>query len=190
MLSYTELKPGRAIIVDGQPYEVVDYSFSKMQRQKGVVQSKIRNLINGKILSRSIHSNESFEEAEINKVDVKYLYNHRGEYWFSELDDPSKRFSLTEDIIGETGRFLKGNAVVTAIIFKEDIININLPIKMDLKVKSAPPSDKGDTATGGRKPVILETDAKVNVPLFVNTGDVIRVNTESGEYVERVEKAN
>ena len=190
MLSYTELKPGRVIIVDGQPYEVLDYSFSKMQRQKGVVQSKMKNLINGKILSKSIHSNENFEEAEVKKIEVKYLYNHRNEYWFSELDNASQRFSLTAEVVGEAGRFLKTNSEVAAIIFQDKVINIKPPIKVDLKVKSAPPSDKGDTATGGKKPVILETDVKVNVPLFVNTGDVIRVNTDSGEYVERVEKAN
>jgi elongation factor P len=190
MLSYTELKPGRVIVVDGQPYEILEYSFSKMQRQKGVVQSKMKNLINGKILSKSIHSNENFEEAEVEKVDVKYLYNHRGEYWFSELEDPSKRFSLTEEVVGNTGYFLKNNSKVEAVMFKNQVINIKPPIKVDLKVKSAPPSDKGDTATGGKKPVILETDAKINVPLFINTGDVIRINTDSGEYVERVEKAN
>ena len=189
MLSYTELKPGAVIVIDNQPYEVLEYSFSTMNRQKGVVQIKIRNLINGKILSRSAHANDAFEEADVSKNPVKYLYNHRDQYWFSDIDNPGNRFSLSEEIIGTAAQFLKPNTEVTAIKFNDEVVNIKLPVKADLIVKEAPPGEKGDTATGGKKTATLETGAKVQVPLFVNTGDTIRVNTETGEYDERVKKA-
>jgi len=188
MLSYTELKTGAVFVMDGQPWEVLDYSFSKKDRQKGTAQIRIKNLINGKVSSKGVHSNEEFDEAEIIKRPVMFLYNHRDEYWFADPNELSRRFSLDKEMIGDASKFLKENSEVTAIKFKDEIINIRLPIKVDLKVDEAPPGEKGDTATGGKKVAVLETGTKVNVPLFINTDDVVRVNTETGEYVERVEK--
>jgi len=185
MLTYTELKPGLVVVIDGQPFEVLETAFLRMQQRKAVVQTKLKNLINGKISSRNIHPSETFSEAEVDKRPVKYLYNHRGDYWFCTLDNPKDRLSLKEDDIGSSAQFLKPNTEVTAIIFNERIINIKLPIKINLIVKEAPPGERGDTAAGGRKQVILETGAKVAVPLFINAGDLIKVNTETGEYVER-----
>lgn len=192
MLSYNELKKGIIFVLDGAPHEVLEFNFLRMQQRKPVAKTKIKNLITGKIVERNFHMNESFEEAEIEKATIKYLYNHRGEYWFSDVSDPKKRFSLGENVIGEAAKFLKANIEVTAVKFssggKDTIIRINLPVKIDLKVLEAPPNERGNTAQGGNKLATLETGAAVNVPLFVNTGDVVRVNTETGEYVERVEK--
>ncbi|MFH1759163.1 MAG: elongation factor P [Patescibacteria group bacterium] len=188
MLSYTELKPGVVIIIDDQPHEIVAASFLRMQQRKAVVQTKLKNLMTGKITDRNMRASDNFEEAEVVRELVKYLYSHRGEFWFSAANDPSGRFSLTEEVIGGAGQFLKTNTEVTAIKFNGKIIGIRLPIKVDLKVTEAPPSDKGDTASGGKKTVTLETGAKVNVPLFIGEGDIIRINTETGEYTERVEK--
>ncbi|MEK7192123.1 MAG: elongation factor P [Patescibacteria group bacterium] len=189
MLTYNDLKPGTIFMYEGQPYEVMEFHFLRMQQRKPVAQTKIKNLTTGKILERNFHQNETFEEAEIEKQPIRYLYNNRGEYWFCEKDNPAKRFSLKEEIVGTGGKFLKANTEVTANKMGDKIINLQLPIKMDLKIKEAPPGERGDTATGGTKKAILETGAEVNVPLFVNTDDVIRINTETGEYVERVEKA-
>lgn len=188
MLSYSDLKKGTLFVLDGAPYEVLEFSFLRMQQRKPVAQTRIKNLITGKIVERNFHMNESFAEAEIEKEPFKYLYNHRNEFWFSPPNDLSKRFSLTEDVIGQAAKFLKANTEVIAVKFGEKIIGVQIPVKMELTVKEAPPGFRGDTATGGSKPATLETGAQVNVPLFVNTGDVIRVNTETGEYVERVEK--
>ncbi len=189
MLAYNELKKGMIFVLDGQPCEVLEYEFLRMQQRKPVAKTKIRNLISGKIVERTFHQNESFEEADIKKEDIKYLYNSKGQFWFCEKNDPSKRFSMTQDQVGSAGMFIKTNSFVTALKFDELIIGIKAPIKMELKVKEAPPGVKGDTATGGTKVAILETGATVNVPLFVNTGDIIRVNTETGEYAERIEKS-
>lgn len=188
MLTYNDLKKGVTFELDGQPYEVLEYEFLRMQQRKPVAKTKIKNLITGKIVERNFHMNESFEEAEIEKEEVKHLYTHKGDYWFSAKGNPSARFSLKEDVIGAPAKFLVPNTFVTADRFKGNIINIEIPIKMDLTVTEAPPGFRGDTAQGGSKPATLETGAVVSVPLFVNEGDVIRVNTETGAYVERVEK--
>lgn len=188
MLTYNDLKKGTLFVLDGQPYEVLEYEFLRMQQRKPVAKTRIRNLINGKVVERNFHYNDSFEEADILKQNVKYLYNHRGEFWFTEIDNPSKRFALQEEAIGESAKFLKPNTEVTAVKFSDKIINIELPIKIDLKVKEAPPGIRGDTAQGGTKTVILETGAVLNAPLFVNEGDIVRVNTQTGTYVERIEK--
>jgi len=187
-LGVNELKPKTFFIFEGQPYEVLETHHLKMQQRRPVVQTRMRNLLNGKVLERNFAQSDIFEEADIQREEVKFLYNHRDEFWFSQKDDPSKRFKLEESIIGDSAKFLKPNIVVEAIKFNDNIININLPIKMDFKVVEAPPAIRGDTAQGGVKQVKLETGAMVNVPLFVSEGDVIRINTETGEYVERIEK--
>ncbi len=188
MLTYNDLKNGVLFVLEGQPYEVLEYEFLRMQQRKPVAKTRIKNLITGKIVERNFHQNESFAEAEIEKETIKYLYNHRGEYWFSTPKDPSNRFSMTEEQIGESAKFLKTNIEVTAMKFQDQIIRVKPPIKIDLKIKETPPGERGNTAQGGTKIATLETGATIPVPLFVNTGDVIRVNTETGAYVERVEK--
>lgn len=187
-LGYNDLRKGVVFDIDGAPYEVVEYAFVRMQQRKAVAQVKMKNLITGKVLSRNFHQSESFEEADMQRQPIKFLYSSRGEYWFSEKNDASKRFSLAEDALGTSSQFLKPNTEVSAISFNGKIINIELPIKVDLVVKETPPGERGNTAQGGMKVAELETGAKINVPLFVNIGDVIRVNTTTGEYAERVEK--
>ncbi|MBI2669611.1 MAG: elongation factor P [Candidatus Yanofskybacteria bacterium] len=187
-LGVNELKPKVFFIFESQPYEVLETHHLKMQQRRPVVQTRMRNLINGKMLERNFAQSDIFEEANIEKKNVKFLYNHRDEYWFSEVNDPSKRFKLDKSIIEESYKYLKNNTILDAILFNGQIINIALPIKMDFKVIEAPPAIRGDTAQGGVKQVILETGATVNVPLFVGEGDVVRLNTETGEYVERMGK--
>ncbi len=189
MLTYNDLKKGVIFVLDGAPYEVLEYEFLRMQQRKPVAKTKIKNLVTGKIVERNFHMNESFGEAEIEKKPMKFLYAHRDEYWFSEPKNSAKRFTLKIDVIGEGAKFLKPNTEVTALQFGEKIISIEPPIKIDLKVIETPPGIRGDTAQGGSKPATLETGAVVSVPLFVNNGDIVRVNTQTGEYVERTEKA-
>ncbi|OGN03689.1 MAG: hypothetical protein A2655_04020 [Candidatus Yanofskybacteria bacterium RIFCSPHIGHO2_01_FULL_43_42] len=187
-LGVNELKPKTFFIYEGQPYVVLETHHLKMQQRRPTVQTKMRNLINGKILERNFAQSDVFEEADIERRKVKFLYNHKEQYWFSYENDPSKRFLLTEELIGEATKFLKANTVLDAIEYNNGIINIELPVKMDFKVIEAPPAIRGDTAQGGVKQVKIETGASVNVPLFINQDDIIRINTETGEYTERVEK--
>ena len=188
-LGVNELKPKTFFIYEGQPYVVLETHHLKMQQRRPVVQTKMRNLINGKVLERNFAQSDVFEEADIERRKVKFLYNHREQYWFSYENDPSKRFQLTQELIGESAKFLKPNTVLEAIEYNGEIINIELPIKMEFKVVEAPPAIRGDTAQGGVKQVKLETGASMNVPLFINQDDIIRINTETGQYVERVEKS-
>src|SRR3989338_5030813 len=187
-LGVNELKPKTFFIYESQPYVVLETHHLKMQQRRPTVQVRMRNLMNGKVLERNFAQSDVFEEANVSRQKVKFLYAHRDKYWFANENDPSKRFELREDILGDSVRFLKPNPVLDSILFKEKIIDIELPVKMDFKVVEAPPAIKGDTAQGGVKQVKIETGVSVNVPLFINQDDIVRINTETGEYTERVEK--
>jgi len=187
-IPYSELKKGKQIIINNEPYEIIEASSMFKARGHSVLQVKLKNLITSNIISRTFHPSDIFEEAELFKIKSKFLYSHRGDYFFTEKDNPSKRFSLTKEQISPSVKFLKPNQEVKTIIFKEEIINISLPIKIQLKVKQAPPGIKGDRAQAGNKIVVLETGAEINVPLFIEEGDIIEINVEKGEYVRRIEK--
>jgi elongation factor P len=187
MLSYFELRKGTMFILEGQPYEVLEFQPMRKAQDVTVAQTKIRNLITGKIVPRNFHHSDVFEEAGIEKFQAKFLYGHRGKYVFCAVNDPSQRFELTPEQIGEGMRFLKQNEVVDGIKFQGQIITITLPIKVQLKVVEAPPGVKGDRAQGGTKAVTLETGTIIQVPLFVETDDIIELNTETGEYARRVQ---
>lgn len=176
------------IVMDGDPYEVLSSHVFRMQQRKPVNQTKLRSLTSGKVTERSFHQSERMEEADIEKKNFVYMYNNRGEWWFSEEGNPKNRMGLKEDRVGDQQKFLKANSTVEMMFFGERLLGIKLPIKMDFVVKEAPPAVKGDTAQGGTKQATLETGAVINVPLFINEGDTIRVNTEEGLYVERAEK--
>lgn len=188
MLDYNEIKPRKYVVMEGEPYEVLTSHVFRKQMRKPVNATKLKNLMTGKVMEYSFHASEKAEEAEILSREVNYLFNNRGEYWFCEKNNPSKRFSLTEDFIGDQGKFMKPNAPVELLSFQDRNIGIKLPIKVELKVKDAPPGIKGNTAQGGTKLVTLETGAAINAPLFINEGDILRINTDTGEYVERVQK--
>lgn len=188
MIGMNDLKTGTFFILEGQPFEVLHSQHLKMQQRRPVMQTKIKNLLTGKMIEKNFQQSDYFEEADIQKKEIKFLYSRRGEFWFSEINDSSKRFKLDEEIIGEAAGFLKPNTAITSLLFNNEIINIDLPVKMDFKVIEAPPSLRGNTAQGGTKQVKLETGVLVNAPLFIEEGDIIRVNTQTGEYAERVEK--
>src|SRR3989338_3076992 len=189
-LGVNELKLKTFFIYEGQPYVVLETHHLKMQQRRPTVQVKMRNLINGKVLERNFAQSDVFEEADVERQKVKFLYAHRDKYWFVDEKDSSKRFELSEEILGELTKFLKANTVLEAVLFESKIITVELPIKMEFKVIEAPHSIRGDTAQGGVKQVKIETGVTLNVPLFINQDDIIRVNTETGEYVERIEKSH
>ena len=194
MLEYNEITLGKVIIYDNEPWEVIASHVFRKQQRKPVNATKLRNLITGRVTEYSFHQSEKAEEADIETKDIKFIYTQKGEYWFHEDNDPSKRFSLKEEQIGYGAKFLKKDATAKAMIFQGPsnssgqarIIGVKMPIKVELKVVEAPPNTKGNTAQGGNKVVKVETGATVNAPLFINEGDTIRINTENGEYVERV----
>ena len=189
MLEYNEITLRKVILVDGQPYEVLDSHVFRKQQRKPVNQTKLRHLITGKVTEMAFHVSEKVEEADLSAKEVKFLYQNKGEYWFCDPKVPSDRFKLEESMLGEPIRFVKPNDILSAVIFNEEIIGVKVPIKVELKIKEAAPAVKGNTVSGGTKSVVLETGTVMFVPLFINEGDIIRINTETGEYVERVDKA-
>lgn len=174
--------------MDGQPYEVLDAHVFRKQQRKPVNQTKLRHFITGKVTEQAFHVSEKVPEADLSTKSVKYLYSNKGEQWFCAENNPADRFMLSAETIGTGGQFMKPNMIVEALVFDEKIIGIKVPIKMELKVTEAPPAVRGNTAQGGNKIVTLETGATINAPLFINEGDIVRINTETGEYVERVDK--
>lgn len=188
MLEYNEILKGRVILLEGEPYEVLDAHVFRKQQRKPVNQTKLRHLITGKVTEQAFHVSEKVEEADLSTKQVKYLYTNKGEHWFCSENNPADRFKLSDETIGTGSQYMKPNILVEALVFDEKIIGIKIPIKMELRVTEAPPAVKGNTAQGGSKQITLETGAVLNAPLFINEGDIIRVNTELGEYVERVDK--
>ena len=186
MLTHTDLHPGVQFIYEGQPWEVLEASMMKMAQRRPVIQSKIKNLIDGRVQERNFQQGDVFEEADLQRREIKFLYQTKGQYFFCEPNDPSNRFFFTEEQIGSQAKFLRPNEIVTGIVFEEKIITFKLPIKVQLKVKEAAAGIKGDRAQAGTKSAVLESGAEIQVPLFVEEGDTIEVNTETETYVKRV----
>lgn len=192
MLEYSEITERKYIVFGNEPYEVIASHVFRKQQRKPVNATKMRNMLTGRIVEHSFHVSDKAEEADITKKEVKYLYTNKGEYWFCDSTNPSNRFELPEVMIGTAAKFLKPNTIVDAMMWDDGktdegkIIGLKLPIKMDLKVTEAHPATKGNTAQGASKMVVLETGAEIQVPMFIKEGDVIRVNTDNGEYTDRV----
>lgn len=186
MLEYNEIKPGTFIVFDDKPYEVLDSHVFRKQQRKPVNQTRLRGLVTGRVIEHSFHQSEKAEEAELETRIARYIYTHRDESWFNEEHDRSKRFSLPAEIVGTKHLYLKANAIVDLLSFRGEVIGLKIPLKVDLMVKEAPPAIRGSTVQGGTKQVTLETGLTANVPLFIKEGDVVRINTETGAYAERV----
>jgi len=187
MLSHTDLKKGTLFIYNSQPYEVVDFSLNFQGRGSSTAQVKMKNLITGSALSKVFHSNDTFREAEIERQKIKYLFENKGQYFFCEENNPSKRFPLMQEQIGCGAQYLKANDIVDGFIFGDEIVNVEIPVKVCLKVKEAAPYLRAGRAEAGTKEVVLETGAKIQTPPFIKEGDIIEVNTETESYVRRVE---
>jgi elongation factor P len=189
ILSYNEIVQKKVIVHNNEPYDVLSSHVFRMQQRKPVNQTKLRHLVSGKVIEISFHQNESVPEAEIETMNATYLYTNKGESWFAEEGNAKNRFSFPADVVHDKIQWLKANATVETLLYNEKPVMITIPVKVDLKVTDAPPAVKGDTATGGNKLVTLESGATVLTPLFINPGDVLRINTDTGEYGERIEKA-
>lgn len=194
IISYNEATIRKIIMHDGEPYEVLASHVFRKQQRKPVNATKLKNLLSGRVVEHSFQVSDKIEEADISKKSVKFIYEAKGEFWFHPEKTPADRFTIAGPLIGEKKQWMKPNDVYSAIVWtneedEEQIIGVDLPIKMDLKVKESAPAVKGNTSSGASKTVVLETGAEVNVPLFINEGDIVTINTETNEYVGRAEKA-
>lgn len=185
MLNFNEIKTGRVIKVNNEPFIIIKTDHHKMGRGGAVLKVKCRNLINGNILERTFQGAEKAEEAETETKKANFLYKDKDEAYF--MDNGSyEQFNLPLEEIGEPAQFLKDGVDVDVLYFEGKPVTVSLPIKMEFKVVSAPPSVKGNSAGNVNKQVEIETGALISVPLFIDEGDTIRINTDTGEYVERV----
>ncbi|MDD5071295.1 MAG: elongation factor P [Patescibacteria group bacterium] len=184
MLSLSEIKIGKVIKIGDEPYVVVKTDHHKMGRGGAVLKTKLRNLISGNILEKTFQGNEKAEEAETEIKKANFMYKDESQVYFMD-NETYEQFDLPLEQIGDKQKFLKEGTDIDAFYFSGRPVAINLPVKMNLKVVSAPPGIKGNSAGNVNKQIELETGAKINAPMFVNEGDTIKVNTETGEYVER-----
>jgi elongation factor P len=187
MLTISDLKLGTVFVYDGDPFQVVKLNHSKQARQGAVLQTKIKNLKTGAALERNFKSSDKFDEADIGRSKASFLYANVEKYEFME-DESYEQFSLTKKDLGDNTKYLKESCRVELVKFEDQVIGIQLPPKVDLEVVEAPPGVKGDTASGATKNIVLETGLNIQAPLFVDQGDTVKVNTETGEYVERVKE--
>ncbi len=186
MINTNDLKGGMTIEVDGQPYLVLEANHHKLIGRGGaIVRTKLRNLETGVIVDRTFNAGDKVPRAQVETRQVQYLYSAGDEYHVMDLETYDQ-FPLRPEHLGDAVRFLKENMELTVVSFKGRIVAVELPITVELKVTETDPGVRGDTAAGGSKPATLETGAVVRVPLFINPGDTIRVDTRTGEYVGRV----
>jgi len=184
MLGLTDIKTGRTIIHNGEPYLVLDYLHSMIGRGGAVMRTKLKNLLSGVIIDYTFTGAEKVEEAEMSKSHASYLYHEGEQYQFMDTETYDQ-FFLTEEVLGGMTKYLIEGTEVSILNWNSRPINIEIPVKVTLAVTDAPPGLKGDTASGGDKVVTLETGLQVTTPLFVKSGDRIIVNTETGKYVSR-----
>ncbi|MCL5266048.1 MAG: elongation factor P [Chloroflexi bacterium] len=185
MINAGELKKGLTIELDGELYSVVDYTHNKTGRGGAVVRLKLRSLVQGYTVEKTFPASEKFRRVYLEHRKVQYLYRDDDTFNFMDVEN-FEQTALSAEHIGDDVNYLKENMIVDLLKHDEQPLAIELPITVELEVTETEPGFKGDTATGGNKPAIVETGLKVLVPLFVNTGDVIRVDTRTGEYLERV----
>lgn len=185
MYQITDLKPGTAIQINNESYTVVSSRHSKQARGGAVMRTTLKNLLTGTIIQKTFQGNDKIEPAEAEYSRAQYLYNDGNEYYFMD-SSTYDQFSFSKKQLGDLTNYLTDGIDVDIQNINGKPANIKLPPKINLKVIETEPGVKGDTASGGTKPAKLETGTIIHVPLFINTGDTVRVNTETGQYVERV----
>lgn len=185
MLSLSELKIGKVLKMNNQPYVIIKADHHKMGRGGAVLKTKLRNLLSGSIMEQTFQGNEKAEEAEVETKKANYLYKDETNAYFMDNAD-FEQFELPLEALGDQTIFLKDNTEVNVLYYENKPMAIKLPIKMEFRITMAPPGIKGNSASNVMKQAEIETGALINVPLFVETGDMIRINTETGEYAERV----
>ncbi len=189
VLSYNEITPKKVILFNDEPYLVISYHVFRKQQRKPVNITKLKNIKTGRVVENTFHVNETAEEADLETRQVTFIYRKGNEYWFHSAGKPADRFMLSEEFVGDQGKFLKDRSDIQALVYEDEVIGLKFPIKVELKVVEAAEAVKGNSSGGALKEVKLETGAKLMVPLFINEGDIVSVNTEDGAYSERMEKA-
>ncbi len=185
MISTNDFHTGATIEIDGEPWVVVEFQHVKPGKGSAFVRAKIKNVITGAVLERTFNAGEKLPRARIERREAQFLYSMDRDYTFMDTET-YEQVTLGEDAVGPGVKYLKENMTVYILLYDGRIIGVEVPNFVELKVVETDPGIRGDTATGGSKPAKLETGAVIKVPLFVNVGDVVKVDTRTGQYIERV----
>jgi elongation factor P len=186
VISFGELRKGVTIELDGEPYQVVEYSHHKMQQRAPVIRLRLRELRTGRSVDRTFNGYDvKLTLAPVEQRAAQYIYQDADQYYFMDTETYDQ-YPITEAMLGDGLRYLKEQTTVEVMFYREQPISVELPTFVELAVADTPPSIKGNTAAGATKPAVLETGVAVNIPYFVNNGDVVRVDTRTGSYLERV----
>ncbi|MCA1790684.1 MAG: elongation factor P [Thioalkalivibrio sp.] len=187
MASYStsEFKSGLKILLDGDPQTIVENEFVKPGKGQAFSRVRVRNLRTGRVLEKTFKSGESVEAADVMDIDMQYLYTD-GEFWHFMVPDSFEQYAMGQAALGDSAQWLKEQDICTVTLWNGEPLSVIPPNFVELKIVQCDPGLRGDTAQGGTKPANLETGAVVKVPLFVEEGEVVKVDTRSGEYVSRV----
>ena len=187
MIESGDLRKGLKLDIDGEPYVIVQFEFVKPGKGQALYKCKLKNMITGAQFDKTYRSGEKFNTADLEEVEMEYLYYDGSEYCFMNTSNYDQ-IMMTPDQVGEASSLLKENIVCNVLLFEGRPIGVTLPNFVELRITQAEPWAKGDTASGDTKPATLETGLVVQVPPFVNEGELVRIDTRSGAYVERVKE--
>ncbi|WP_258359246.1 elongation factor P [Moorella sulfitireducens] len=184
MISTNDFRTGLTIEVDGEVYQVIEFMHVKPGKGSAFVRTKLKNRRTGAVVERTFRAGEKVNRAHIERREMQYLYNDGENYYFMDMET-YEQLSLRKDQLDEAVKYLKDNMSIYILLYQGETIGIELPNFVELKVVETEPGIKGDTATGGSKNAVLETGAVIQVPLFIEVGDVVRIDTRTGAYIER-----
>jgi elongation factor P len=187
MLTASDLRKGLKVQIDGSPYIVTDFEFSKPGKGQALYRTKMRNMISGNQLVKTYRSNDKFEKAELDEKKMQFLYSQGEEFHFMDTEN-YEQLSLTREQLGENTNYLIDNMEVELLFYDNQPIDVTLPIFVNLEVIKADPWAKGDTSGNDTKPVTVQTGYELQVPPFVEEGDKIQIDTRTGQYVTRVKE--
>lgn len=184
MVSAGDFRNGVTLEIDGQVVQILEFQHVKPGKGAAFVRTKLKNVINGGVVERTFRPTEKFPSARIDRVDMQYLYADGDLYNFMDVNT-YEQIALSTDVVGDALKFVKENETVKVCSYNGKVFSVEAPLFVELEVTDTEPGFKGDTATGATKPATLETGAQINVPLFVNQGDRVKIDTRTGEYLSR-----
>lgn len=185
MVSAGDFRNGVTVEIDGQVLQIIEFQHVKPGKGAAFVRTKLKNVINGGVVEKTFRPTEKFPSARIDRVDMQYLYQDGDQYNFMNTEN-YEQLSLSSDLVGDAMKFVKENDVCKVCSYNGNVFSVEPPMFVELEITETEPGFKGDTATGASKPATVETGAQISVPLFVNTGDKVKIDTRTGEYLSRV----
>ena len=185
MISAGDFRNGVTVEIDGQVLQIIEFQHVKPGKGAAFVRTKLKNVINGGVVEKTFRPTEKFPSARIDRVDMQYLYQDGDQYNFMNTEN-YEQLALSSELVGDAMKFVKENDVCKVCSYNGNVFSVEPPMFVELEITETEPGFKGDTATGASKPATVETGAQISVPLFVNTGDKVKIDTRTGEYLSRV----